>query len=79
MLTQAAHKKLCGKFGIQGYPTLKYFYGPKDAQPAEYDSKRDLASLQNFVKDKSGARSKVKKEAPSAVVTLTDDSVRPPS
>lgn len=65
------HKSLGKRYGIQGFPTIKYFDGKSD-NPVDYDSQRDLASLQKFIADKSGVKSKAKKEAPSKVVTLTD-------
>jgi len=65
------HKELGKRFGIQGFPTLKYFDGKSDT-PIDYDSKRDLESLQTFIKEQSGTKAKVKKELPSKVVVLGD-------
>jgi protein disulfide-isomerase A6 len=50
---------------------LKYFDGKSDT-PIDYDSKRDLESLQTFIKEQSGTKAKVKKELPSDVVVLSD-------
>ena len=66
-----AHKSLGQRFGIQGYPTLKYFDGKSDT-PVDYDSKRDLESLQAFIAKQSKVKAKVKKDLPSSVVQLTD-------
>ncbi|KAL7266548.1 hypothetical protein RUND412_010903 [Rhizina undulata] len=65
------HKSLGKRFGVSGFPTLKWFDGEADT-PIAYDSKRDLESLQTFVTEKSGIRVKAKKELPSNVVVLTD-------
>lgn len=53
-----AHKDLGRKFGVQGFPTLKWFDG-KSAEPVDYKSGRDLESLSAFVRpalDKLDAR-----------------------
>ncbi|KAF9736920.1 hypothetical protein PMIN06_010674 [Paraphaeosphaeria minitans] len=68
-----AHKSLGKKFGVQGFPTLKWFDGKSDT-PKEYDSGRDLDSLAKFVQEKSGVRAKVKAKLPSQVVILDDKS-----
>lgn len=67
-----ANKKLCQRFGIQGYPSLRYFDGKSDT-PKNYDSQRDLGSLQTFISEQSSVKAKAKKEAPSAVTVLNDD------
>lgn len=59
------------RFGIQGFPTLKWFDGKSDT-PTDYKSGRDLDALTSFVAEKAGIKAKVKKEAPSDVVVLTD-------
>ncbi|KAF8249561.1 disulfide isomerase [Wilcoxina mikolae CBS 423.85] len=65
------HKSLGTRFGVQGFPTLKYFDG-KSATPIDYDSKRDLDSLQAFIAKQANVRAKVQKDPPSNVVVLTD-------
>lgn len=41
------NRKLASRFGISGYPTLKYF---KDGgQPTDYDAGRDKDSIVNFL------------------------------
>lgn len=43
-------KEACGKFGVSGYPTIKYFKdGNKEGEA--YQKGRDFESLQAFVKD----------------------------
>jgi protein disulfide-isomerase A6 len=41
--------ELCGKMGVQGYPTIKYWNDDGDAQA--YQGGRDLDSLTQFVVD----------------------------
>merc|ERR1712000_420811 len=49
-----AEKSLGKRFGIQGFPTIKYFNG-KDETPEDYNGGRDLESLTEFIKEKIGA------------------------
>ena len=65
------HKSLGKRFGVQGFPTLKWFDGKSD-KPEEYSGGRDLESLSKWITDKTGVKSKTKKPAPSAVEMLTD-------
>jgi hypothetical protein len=43
------HQSLCGEYGVQGYPTVKYFMkdGPKGGQ--DYQGGRDFNALKKFV------------------------------
>jgi protein disulfide-isomerase A6 len=66
-----AQRSLGKRFGVQGYPTLKYFDG-KSKEPQDYKSGRDLDSLTAFVAEKTGAKPKKKQELPSSVEILTD-------
>jgi protein disulfide-isomerase A6 len=66
-----AHKDLGRKFGVSGFPTLKWFDGKTD-KPEDYNSGRDLESLTSFVTEKTGVRAKTPKKAPSEVIMLTD-------
>ncbi|KAL1302955.1 hypothetical protein AAFC00_003273 [Neodothiora populina] len=66
-----AHKELGRRFGVQGFPTLKWFDGKSD-KPSDYNSGRDLESLSGFITDKTGLKSKKKAVAPSAVETWND-------
>lgn len=70
-----AEKGLGSKFGIQGFPTLKWFDG-KSGTPVDYDGGRDLDSLSTFISEKTGLKIKSKKAAPSAVEILTDRSFK---
>ena len=65
------HKALGRRFGVQGFPTLKWFDGKSDV-PTDYSGGRDLESLAAFITDKTGLAAKMKKKAPSAVEMLSD-------
>ncbi|KAK5993316.1 Protein disulfide-isomerase erp38 [Cladobotryum mycophilum] len=67
-----AERELGKRFGIQGFPTLKFFDGKSD-KPEEYKSGRDLDSLTSFITEKTGVRSKKKLELPSSIAHLTDE------
>ncbi|KAI9768231.1 MAG: hypothetical protein M1840_005061 [Geoglossum simile] len=69
------HKSLGKRFGVQGFPTLKWFDGKSD-KPTEYNGGRDLESLVNFVTEKTGIKPKVKKATPSRVEMLTDSTFK---
>ena len=66
-----AEKTLGKRFGVQGFPTLKWFDG-KSEKPEDYNGGRDLESLTAFITEKTGAKPKKKVAAPSAVEMLTD-------
>ena len=70
-----AEKDLGRKFGVQGFPTLKWFDG-KSETPTDYQGGRDLESLSSFIAEKTGIKIKTKKAAPSAVEMLTDRSFK---
>jgi len=42
-------KPLCEKYGIDGYPTIKYF-NPPDTDGEVYEGERDLQTLKKFAK-----------------------------
>ncbi|KAK5630775.1 hypothetical protein RRF57_006490 [Xylaria bambusicola] len=66
-----AEKALGKRFGIQGFPTLKWFDGKSD-KPEDYKGGRDLESLTKFVTEKTGAKAKKVLQMPSQVEMLTD-------
>ena len=45
----AEGKDLCERFGVQGFPTIKYF-NPPDEEGEDYEGGRDLESLKKFAK-----------------------------
>jgi protein disulfide-isomerase A6 len=64
------HKELARKYGVQGFPTLKWFDG-KSKDPKEYNQGRDLDSLSGFITEQTGIKPKPNK-APSHVRMLKD-------
>ncbi|KAI1661182.1 disulfide isomerase [Daldinia decipiens] len=66
-----AERSLGQKYGVQGFPTLKWFDGKSD-KPTDYEGGRDLESLTKFITDKTGVKAKKKLEMPSQVNMLTD-------
>jgi len=45
----AAGEPLCERFGVEGFPTIKYF-NPPDDEGENYEGGRDLEELQAFAK-----------------------------
>ena len=68
------HRDLGNKFGIQGFPTLKWFDGKPGSTPEDYQGGRDLESLTKFVQEKTGIKPKGAKKAASNVEMLTETS-----
>jgi len=69
-----AEKSLGKKFGVQGFPTLKWFDGKND--PEDYSGGRDIESLTEFITKKTGLKPKKAKPAPSQVEMLNDKSFK---
>lgn len=44
-------KDLCSKYGVKGYPTIKYFTGATGADGEDYKGGRDFDGLNTFVVD----------------------------
>ena len=65
------NKSLGKRFGVQGFPTLKWFDG-KSEKPVDYSGGRDLESLTKFITEKTGLKPKAKKAAKSEVEMLND-------
>jgi len=49
----AGGKPLCDKFGVRGYPTIKFF-NPPDEEGEDYKGGRDLAALKKCVESDVG-------------------------
>jgi protein disulfide-isomerase A6 len=65
------HKELGGKYGVSGFPTLKWF--PANSKtPEDYNGGRDLSDLIDFVNSKAGTKVKAK-AAPTDVIACNDD------
>ncbi|KAI8984046.1 thioredoxin-like protein [Mycotypha africana] len=66
-----SNREVAQRYGIQGFPTLKWFpQGVTGADEVEqYQGGRDLTSLANFVRDKSGVAPRIRAQK-SDVITL---------
>eukprot|EP00310_Coccolithus_braarudii_P018423 CAMPEP_0183346594 /NCGR_PEP_ID=MMETSP0164_2-20130417/11671_1 /TAXON_ID=221442 /ORGANISM="Coccolithus pelagicus ssp braarudi, Strain PLY182g" /LENGTH=175 /DNA_ID=CAMNT_0025517893 /DNA_START=134 /DNA_END=661 /DNA_ORIENTATION=+ len=51
--TTKGHEPLCEKYGVKGFPTIKYF-NPPDLEGEVYSGGRTLADLQRFVEKNLG-------------------------
>jgi len=69
------HKSLGQRYGVSGFPTLKWFDGKSD-KPTDYSGGRDLESLSKFITEKTSLKPKVKGKLPSQVVFLDDKSFK---
>ncbi|KAG8648309.1 probable protein disulfide-isomerase A6 [Manihot esculenta] len=66
-----AHKSLCSKYGVSGYPTIKWF--PKGSlEPKKYEGGRTAEDLAEFINSEGGTNVKIA-AVPSSVVVLTPD------
>ncbi|KAF9382801.1 hypothetical protein CPB97_006932 [Podila verticillata] len=65
------HSTLGSRYGIEGFPTLKWFPNGINSDPEDYSGGRDLDSLASFVTKKSGVRSLIKRVI-SQVEVVTD-------
>eukprot|EP00456_Euglypha_rotunda_P093915 TRINITY_DN9937_c0_g1_i26.p1 TRINITY_DN9937_c0_g1~~TRINITY_DN9937_c0_g1_i26.p1 ORF type:complete len:333 (+),score=69.99 TRINITY_DN9937_c0_g1_i26:135-1133(+) len=65
------HRDLGSRFGVTGFPTIKFFpSGTKEAEA--YNGGRTAKDIVDFLNGKAGTNARIK-EAPTAVVVLTDD------
>lgn len=70
-----ANRDLGKRFGIQGFPTIKWFDGKSD-KPEEYNGGRDLESLSSFITEKTGIRPRGAQKEPSKIEMLNDASFK---
>ncbi|KAH7907705.1 protein disulfide isomerase [Hygrophoropsis aurantiaca] len=63
-----AGKPLGQKYGVTGFPTLKWFDAEGNAEP--YEGGRDLDALAAFITTKSGVKSLIKPPPPPATLVL---------
>lgn len=64
------HKDLCSKYGVSGYPTLKFFPA-KSTEAEAYQGGRTAEDIISFVNSKVGTARKLAK-APSSLTHLDD-------
>jgi protein disulfide-isomerase A6 len=67
-----AHKDLATRFGVSGFPTLKFFKkGSTD--PVDYNGGREASDIIDYINKEAGTRTRLAKPA-SAVTVLSPDS-----
>jgi protein disulfide-isomerase A6 len=49
------HKDLGSRFGVSGFPTLKWFGKANKESPEDYNSGRDVNSFVDFIREKTGS------------------------
>jgi protein disulfide-isomerase A6 len=52
--TKDDSKDLCSKYGVRGYPTIKYFTGTTDPKGDKYEGGRTFADLKKFADENLG-------------------------
>jgi len=69
------HKDLGGRFGVRGFPTLKFF--PKgiaaNKEPEDYNGGRTADDIINFINGRAGSNIKLGGKAGTSVTVLTDE------
>jgi len=68
-----AHSELCQRFGVQGYPTLKFFTEGDVTEGEAYNGGRTADAIISYINGKVGTKAFVPKGAPSDVVDLSDN------
>ncbi|CAG7852820.1 Protein disulfide-isomerase tigA; Flags: Precursor [Serendipita indica DSM 11827] len=68
-------KALGSKYGVTGFPTLKWFNGD-GSEPEAYNGGRELEELASFVTKKTGVKSSIKPPPPAAVITADVDTFK---
>jgi len=63
-----AHKDLAGRFGVTGFPTLKFFK-KGSTEPEDYNGGREAADIVEYINQQAGSRARIAKAA-SAVTVL---------
>lgn len=67
-----AHKDLASRFGVRGFPTLKWF-NKDPSDPEDYSGGRSAEDIIEFINERTGLRKRVKTE-PSSVMHLDTSS-----
>merc|ERR1719261_1617394 len=55
------NKDLCSKYGVRGYPTIKYFTDSTDPMGDKYEGGRTYADLKKFADEKTEAQATAEK------------------
>jgi protein disulfide-isomerase A6 len=65
------HKSICNKYGVYGFPTLKWF--PKGSlEPKDYNGGCTAEDLTNFVNTEGGTHVKVNVPTSEVVVLISE-------
>lgn len=70
-----AERELGKRYGVQGFPTLKFFDGKSDT-PEDYRGGRDLESLSAFLVEKTGAKGRKKWTPPAKAQTYNSAALK---
>lgn len=49
-----SHKELGSRYGVSGFPTIKFFPKDNKENPEAYERARDVASFVEFINEKAG-------------------------
>jgi len=52
--TTEDNKPLCGQYGVQGYPTIKYFTSSSDPTGSKYEGGRDFEAMSKWADENLG-------------------------
>jgi protein disulfide-isomerase A6 len=63
------HASICSKYGVQGYPTIKFFKKGEE-NPTDYNGGRSATDFVEYLNKNAGTRLRIQK-APTHVVELT--------
>ncbi|KAI9183827.1 hypothetical protein H9P43_002879 [Blastocladiella emersonii ATCC 22665] len=55
-LDATAHPDIAQRFGVQGYPTIKFFPAVKSKQPLDYEGGRSEADFVDFINEQTGTK-----------------------
>jgi len=67
-----AHKELATRFGVSGFPTLKFFK-KGSTEPTDYNGGREAADIIDFINKEAGSKGRIAKSASSVTVLSPDN------
>jgi protein disulfide-isomerase A6 len=62
------HRDLGGRFGVSGFPTLKWFPKGAPTAPEDYEGGRDAQEIIEFINKKTGGKGRVAKASSDVVI-----------
>jgi len=69
-----AHKELGSRFGVSGFPTLKFFKKGAHTAPLDFNGGREAQAIVDYVNQQAGTRARIAKAA-TAVEVLTPSTI----